>query len=81
MGDNFFTPSNVTILAWETVTWTWGSGATSHSVRSTGSPSFTSSGILIGAGSTYSFQFDTPGTYAYDCEVHPGVMTGTVTVQ
>jgi plastocyanin len=81
VGDNFFTPAEVTVDAGETVTWTWGSGATSQSVCSTGSPSFTSREVLAGSGSTHSFQFDTPGTYTYDCAVHGSAMTGTVMVQ
>lgn len=81
VSDNVFEPANVTISAGETVTWTWGSGAGSHSVQSTGSPSFPSSTILSGSGATYSHTFDTPGTYAYDCAVHGAAMSGTVTVQ
>jgi len=49
--------------------------------RATGSPNCTSSDILAGVVSTHCFQFDTPGTYTYDCAVHGSVMTGTVTVQ
>jgi plastocyanin len=81
VSNNVFTPADVTINAGETVTWTWGSGATSHSVQSTGSPSFPSSSILSGSVATYSNTFDTPGTYSYDCVVHGTAMSGTVTVQ
>jgi plastocyanin len=64
-----------------TVTWTWVAGvALSHSVRSTGSPSFTSSAILTGPGSTYQFTFTAPGTYQYDCAVHGQLMTGSIVV-
>lgn len=81
VGNNFFSPANITINAGETVKWTWTStGAVSHSVESTGSPSFTSSAVLSGNGQTYSFTFNTPGTYAYDCVVHGASMSGTVTV-
>ena len=31
-------------------------------------------------GATFSFTFDTPGTYAYHCGIHPS-MTGEVIVQ
>jgi hypothetical protein len=34
VGNDFFTPAEVTIGAGETVTWTWASDAESHSVRS-----------------------------------------------
>ncbi len=82
VGNDFFDPDNAVVAAGTEVTWTWtNTGGISHSVASTGSPSFTSSAILTGNGSTYSFQFDTPGVYTYQCAVHGAAMSGTVTVQ
>lgn len=82
VGNNSFTPATRTIPDGSTVTWTWvNTGATSHSVESTGTPSFTSSPILLGNGQTYSVQFDTPGTYTYECVVHGSAMSGTIVVQ
>lgn len=88
VGNNFFRSDRNgtcntavdTIAAGATVTWTW-TGATSHSVRSKGTPSFPSSIVMTGAGQTYSVTFDTPGSYDYDCSVHPSQMTGRVVVQ
>jgi plastocyanin len=89
VGDIFFTsalngtsnPAVDTVAVNGTVTWTWAAGAVlPHSVQSQGSPSFTSSGILSGAGSTYQFTFTVPGTYQYDCEVHGQLMTGRIVV-
>jgi plastocyanin len=75
-------PAVDTVLTGTTVTWTWtGTGGTSHSIESEGSPSFTSSSVKTGNGSTYSFQFTTPGTYQYDCAVHGSAMTGRIVVQ
>jgi plastocyanin len=75
-------PAVDTVAAGTTVTWTWtGTGSTPHSVRSLGTPSFTSSDQLTGDGQTYSFPFTTPGTYHYDCIVHQSGMTGTIVVQ
>ena len=71
-------PAVDTITAGSTMTWTW-SGTLPHSVRSTGTPAFTSSGVLTGAGS-YSVTFTTAGTYKYDCGVHGAAMTGTIVV-
>jgi len=71
-------PAVDTIAAGTTVTWTW-TGNRSHSVRSTGSPSFASSGTLTGAG-TYAARFDVPGTYRYDCVVDGQAMTGRIVV-
>jgi plastocyanin len=80
--NDFFQPSTIQVAAGTTVTWTWtGTGSTSHSVQSLGSPSFTSSTIMTGDGSTYSYTFATPGTYQYDCAVHGAAMSGTVIVE
>jgi plastocyanin len=89
VGDIFFTsalngssnPAVDTVAAGGTVTWTWATTeALPHSVQSTGSPSFTSSGILSGAGNTYQFTFTAPGTYQYDCAIHGQLMTGSIVV-
>jgi plastocyanin len=69
-------PAVDTVAVGGTVTWSWVAGP--HSVQSTGSPSFTGSGIL--SSGTYQFTFATAGTYQYTCSVHPGQMTGRVVV-
>jgi len=75
-------PAVDTVAAGATVTWTWTStGSEPHSVRSQGSPGFTSSDILTGDGQTYTMTFNTPGTYQYDCAVHGADMTGRIVVQ
>jgi plastocyanin len=75
-------PAQDTVAVGQTVTWTWtNTGSEPHSVRSEGSPSFTSSAVMTGNGSTYSFTFTTPGTYQYDCAVHGAAMSGTIVVQ
>ena len=71
-------PAVDTITAGSAMTWTW-SGTLPHSVRSIGTPAFTSSGVLTGAGN-YAVTFTTPGTYRYDCSVHGAAMTGTIVV-
>ena len=81
VGNNSFSPPSVTIAAGTRVRWTWNAtGAIPHSVESTGVPSFTSSAILTGNGSVYTFTFNTPGVYTYDCAVHGAAMSGSVTV-
>ena len=71
-----FTPASVSITAGCSVGWTQTSG-TAHNTRSdTGvwsSPNLSN-------GQSFAFQFDTPGTYPYKCTIHPGSMTGTITV-
>jgi len=86
VGDNFFrsghnatqNPAVDTVAAGGTVTWTW-TGSNSHSVQSTGTPSFTSSTTKTTG--TYQFTFNTTGTFTYDCAVHGALMTGTIVVR
>jgi plastocyanin len=89
VGDIFFqsghngsrNPAVDTVAVNGTVTWTWGAGESlPHGIQSLGTPSFTTSGILTGAGSTYSFMFMAPGSYQYNCVVHGNLMTGTIVV-
>ena len=76
--DNFaFSPANITVKKGTTVTWTNKDSAT-HTVTSTSGPASFDSGNLPN-GKTYSFTFNTAGTYQYHCTIHSG-MTGTVTV-
>ena len=85
VGNIFFTsnhngtsnPAVDTVAVGGTVTWSWVAG--SHSVQSTGSPSFTSSAVL--SSGSYQFTFGTAGTYSYDCAVHGTAMTGQVVVR
>ena len=75
-------PAVDTVAVNGTVTWTWTlTGSIPHSVQSTGSPSFTSSGELTGDNQNYPFQFTQPGTYTYNCSVHGNQMTGRVVVR
>lgn len=70
-------PAVDTILAGGTFKW-WGTGG-SHTVRSTGATSFTSSLTLTGD-ETYSVTFPVSGVYEYDCQIHTSAMTGRVVV-
>jgi plastocyanin len=71
-----FDPASVTIKVGESVTWT-NQDPTNHTVTAD-KGEFKSSDIANGA--TFTFKFDTAGTYAYHCSIHPS-MTGTVVVQ
>ena len=85
VGSDFFTsgtngtsdPAVDTLVVGQAMQWNLVSGT--HTVHSTGSPSFTSSGNLTGAG--YTLQFTTAGTYSYNCAIHGNQMTGTIVVQ
>jgi plastocyanin len=75
-------PAVDTVAAGGTVRWTWtNAGGVPHSVESVGSPSFTSSDIETGDGSTYQATFAVPGTYQYQCAVHGAAMRGTIVVR
>jgi plastocyanin len=89
-----FSPPTVSINPGDTVMWQWADGP--HTVTSgapgavdgrfcslaAGAPSPTSCNSTSYAQSsgTYSFMFDTAGSYPYFCEIHGSMMTGTVVV-
>ncbi len=75
-------PAVDTLAVGGTVTWTWtNTGSVPHSVQSLASPSFTSSAIQTGDGSTHRVIFSTAGTYQYDCAVHGATMSGRIVVR
>jgi len=80
IADFSFTPKDVLIKTGGTVTWTWG-GAQPHSVTYDGGPTPlpASSGASQTTG-TFQSTITPVGKYTYHCSVHPGQMTGTVTV-
>jgi plastocyanin len=71
-----FDPTPLTVTVGTTVTWTNEDGAAHTIVSDTGvwtSP-------RLGQGDTFSFTFDTAGTYAYHCGIHSS-MAGSITVE
>jgi plastocyanin len=73
-----FEPAAIRVAAGATVTWTNADNFT-HSVQ------FQDGGLpadplMMEPGEQATFTFDTPGTYAYRCSLHPQNMRGTVTV-
>lgn len=83
-GGNRFDPADISVATGTTVTWQWGDGALDHSVEPDDGTTPPSSGAVVDAPHSYSFTFDTPGTYHYHCASHGasggGGMSGTVTV-
>lgn len=77
VGDDFFSPSSVTIRANDQVTWSW-TGNINHS--STSTQGLWDSGVH-GKGNSFSHTFPTAGSFPYLCTVHSSIMTGKVTVQ
>ena len=72
-----FNPPTVEVAVGDTVTWT-NSDSAAHTATQRPSGSGFQSGTLD-PGASYSFTFDTAGTYDYYCEFHAG-MTGQVIV-
>ncbi len=74
-------PADLTIEQGDTVRWTWGD-ALPHSVTSMpGSAMSFDSGVITGLGTEFSFTFSLLGVNAYQCDIHPNSMFGTITVE
>jgi plastocyanin len=76
LGASAFNPSPLTIPVGATVRWT-NNDTIAHDATS--NTNVWASGNLT-PGAHFDFTFQTAGTYAYHCTIHPG-MTGTVVVQ
>ncbi len=75
LGDDFFSPATLSVAAGATVTWV-NNGQRPHTV--TGDGGTWDSGMLR-PGQSFSFTFQNPGTYGYNCAFHGG-MVGSITV-
>ena len=71
-----FTPEEITIAPGETVTWTNDDGAPHGLEYNDGAKGVDP----LLPGSSFTRRFDRPGTYEYNCSVHP-YMTGRVVVR
>lgn len=72
-----FSPADITVKKGTTVTWT-NKDSAAHTVTETDGKAGPASSDLP-QGKSYSFTYDTVGTFAYHCSIHPD-MIGTVTV-
>jgi plastocyanin len=78
-----FSPTDVTVKAGETITFT-NNEAVAHDVHKTSGPGADfASGPAGGMeeGDTFELTLDEPGKYEYVCEVHAPRMAGTITVK
>jgi plastocyanin len=76
--ENFaFNPANITVKKGTTVTWT-NKDSSPHTVIETDGQTGPNSGDLA-TGKTFTFTYNTVGTFKYHCSIHSS-MTGTVTV-
>jgi plastocyanin len=83
IGDNFFSPSNLTVSVGDTVQWV-NNGNVVHTTTS-GTPSSNPGQLFdsgnLSRGETFSFRFTAPGSFQYFCRIHGISMSGTITVQ
>jgi len=81
VGNNFFSPVNDTVFRGDTVVWVFVPGliqhTTSHNVALANR--IWDSGV-VPAGGSFTFVFDTIGTFPYRCDVHFLTMFGTMVV-
>lgn len=78
-------PTNINVG--DTVTWNFPSGAVVHTTTECGGASCDDpkpatpvwdSGV-VPAGGSFSFQFNQPGTFLYQCQIHGSLMRGQIT--
>lgn len=73
--------ASITIETGDTVRWTLADNSP-HTVSSiAGSQETFDSGTISGNGTQYSYTFTDVGTNDYQCNIHPGSMFGTITVE
>ncbi len=80
VNDSYFYPEVISVKAGVQVTWEQRGGII-HDVVFTDTPGIQVRSPFLSRGSTFSWTFDTPGTYHYICDLHPNIMKGTVMVQ
>lgn len=81
MQDEAFSPQSIKIKKGTKVTWT-NNDSMQHNVvadDASNAAGLPTDNELFGKGGTYSFTFNTTGTFSYHCTVHP-FMTGSVEV-
>ena len=72
-----FSPNSATVNKGDTVVWTNNDSVSHHVVGD--NPSDNLNGPVISPGQSFTFVFNTAGTFAYHCAIHPS-MTGTIIV-
>ena len=77
IGNNFFSPTNLTIELGDTVRWTNASSGKSHNVTSvTGAWTPSPTALRF----TFDVTFDDPGSFDYLCTLHSSMQQGNITV-
>ena len=76
VSNNTFSPATRTIAVGTTLTWRWASGSSTHNVTFSGGPASPDQ-----ASGTFARLFSAAGAFAYQCTIHGGSMSGSVTVR
>ncbi len=81
MQNSKFIPASLSIAKGTKITWT-NKDSYDHTVTSgiPGHPSGLFDSGNIAANGTFSYTFDSTGTFQYYCRIHPDIMQGTITV-
>jgi plastocyanin len=81
-GGFFFSPSSVTIHPGDTVQWSWSSSGHTSTSGTPGSPNGLWDSGFLNPGQTFSYTFNTAGSFPYFCTAHGQCcgMTGMVNV-
>jgi plastocyanin len=79
-GNYRFVPASLTVKAGTVVVWVNGTDTMHTVISKTGAPGpFSTTGMLAPA-QTFAVLFSAPGTYPYQCSIHPTTMQATITV-
>jgi plastocyanin len=78
VGNDFFSPSSLTVPVNTLVTWVWLPGDVIHTVTDNADTTIMSAFQSSG---TYARKFTVAGSYPYHCSIHGFAMTGVITVQ
>jgi len=77
--DTFFDPANFTVNVGDQVKWTLMLGSHTTSSMTVPAGAATWNYTFTGIGDTYVYNVAVPGSYSYECLLHPG-MQGTATL-
>jgi plastocyanin len=78
IGNNFYSPSSLTVPVGTTVMWVWSAGDVTHTVTDNADTTIRSPFQSAG---TYQRTFTTAGAHPYHCSVHGLAMSGTIIAQ
>jgi plastocyanin len=81
VADFSFTPSTMTVTLGDTIKWVW-TGPSNHTTTSTSVPGGAASWSqnLNASSTSFTYVPAVVGTYNYHCNIHPSLMSGTITV-